>query len=243
MNVEILFPEVANLYGELSNIRFMFGKTNHRLINTHLEDIPAFAESAPDFIYMGAMSENAQELAINRLLPYKNRLKELINQGTFILLTGNAGDVFLNEIVDKENNIKLNGLGIVDGITERRMMKRHNSLYLGNTDMEGIEKKKIVAFKSQFTRTAYSDSYSPLFTTIRGYGRGLKPGSDEGVRINNLMITELLGPLLILNPFFTEGVLGCMVECEPKLPYFDVAVDVYNKRVEEFSQPDRGFTY
>ncbi len=244
MKIEVLFPEVANLYGELANIKFLVdGNKSYDVINSSLEKKPGFVSETPDLIYMGAMSEKSQELVINKLMPYKDRIGELIDKGTFMLFTGNAGEVFLDEILDEDDGSSIKGLGLIKGMAKRRMMHRHNSLYLGKCDLRGIEHPEIVAFKSQFTSTVYKEDYKPLFETLRGFGRGLIDGSNEGLRVNNFMSTDLLGPLLILNPYFTKGLLSDLGETEPELPFFDVAVDVYERRLKEFSDPERGFTY
>lgn len=244
MNIEVLFPEIANLYGELANIKFLVdGNKTYNVISSSLGREPAFVRKNPDFLYMGAMTEKSQEFVINNLMPYRDKLWELIQNGTFILLTGNSGEVFLNEILDEDNNLSIEGLGLIKGMAKRRMMHRHNSLYLGKCNIDGVERTDIVAFKSQFTSTVYGEDYMPLFSTTRGFGRGLIDGSEEGIRLNNFMCTDLLGPLLILNPYFTKGLLSAMGEKNPNLPFFDVAIDVYERRLKEFNEPDRGFTY
>ena len=85
----------------------------------------------------------------------------------------------------------------------------------------------------------------PLFKKVRGVGiDGKKQNSDmgEGVRINNFMATYLLGPLLILNPPFAKYLLSLLGETG-KLPYEDVAMEVYETRLSEFKDPNRGFFY
>lgn len=244
MNIEVLFPEVANLYGELANIKFLVdGKHTYSVKSSSLEREPYFVKENPDFIYMGAMSEKSQELVINKLMPYKARIEEMIEDGVPMLFTGNAGEVFLDEILDEDENLSIKALGLIKGMAKRRMMHRHNSLYLGKCEIDQVIQPDIVAFKSQFTSTVYGEEYKPLFKTTRGFGRGLIEGCDEGIRLNNFMSTDLLGPLLILNPYFTKGLLSTMGEPDPNLPFFDVAVDVYERRLKEFREPERGFTY
>ena len=66
----------------------------------------------------------------------------------------------------------------------------------------------------------------------------------EGIRINNFFATYVIGPLLILNPPFTKwyirNQLGVPIG---QLAFEDAAVDSYNCRVEEYSDPKTGLYY
>jgi len=46
-----------------------------------------------DLIYMGPMSESAQERVVRKLTPYKEALQQQIDSGTVMLFTGNALEV------------------------------------------------------------------------------------------------------------------------------------------------------
>ena len=66
MTIEVLFPEVANLYGDLGNIEYITrsleacGKTCE-VIDTDLYTRPAFADRDDiDLIYMGPVTEKGQ---------------------------------------------------------------------------------------------------------------------------------------------------------------------------------------
>ena len=64
------------------------------IIETEINSEPAFVKQDVDMVYMGPMPENIQEMAINKLKPYKERIKELINNNVVFLVTGNAIEVF-----------------------------------------------------------------------------------------------------------------------------------------------------
>ena len=80
MKIEVLFPEVANLNGDLSNIDYLKKCLNDdvEIIETSLNDKPAFATQKDiNLMYMGSMSEKAQEIVIEKLKPYVDKLDEL----------------------------------------------------------------------------------------------------------------------------------------------------------------------
>lgn len=252
MVIEVLFPEICNLYGDLSNVKYLAEACNRvKIINTSLGDEPYFLNENPNFIYMGSMSEKSQKLVLNKLVPYRDRISELIDLGTPMLFTGNALEIF-GKAIDEEptkefplgNRVK--ALDIFPTIAKQKMMKRHNSLFLGNySKQEDGTIVEIVGFKSQFTHSygeLNGDKISYLFNTTRGAGfDGSLKG--EGIRINNFMATYILGPILILNPLFTRELLGLMGAKDFNLPYEDVAMEVYETRLKEFKDPSRGFSY
>jgi len=231
MKIEVLFPEICNLYGDLANIRYLKESiSNIEIIETKLTDEPYFVNNTPSLIYMGGMTEHSQELVINKLKDYKDRIKELIEENVYFLITGNAFEIFGKEILN-EDGTKIECLGLYNTIAKRDMLHRFNSLYVGKfNDID------IVGFKSQFTHSYTNDKLNPLFDTIRSCG--LNPNTmDEGVRINNFMATYVIGPLLILNPLFTKWLLK-EFNIDTKLAYEEEAIDAYNYRLEDYMKKE-----
>lgn len=253
MKVEVLFPEICNLYGELENIKYLKKSCPHiEVIETAINDRPLLVSETPDLIYMGTMTESSQQLAIRQLSGYRQRIEELMKDGANFLITGNALEVFGKRIEDVDGTI-VDGLGLVDITTKRDMMNRFNSLYIGTFDSGkqqsgdaagGADPMKIVGFKSQLTHSYWEDGTeaSPLFMTERG--PGLNPEiKEEGIRLNNFMATYVIGPLLILNPPFARYILQRCGAEEQELAFEEAAMDAYEDRVKEYSDPNTGFYY
>ena len=201
MRIEILFPEFCNLFGDMYNMRYLkMCVPEAEFIETALDEVPAFVNEDINLIYLGPMTEKTQEKVIKRLMPYKERIEELIEKNVFFLFTGNAVEV-LGKYIENEDGSKIEGVGIFDVYAKRNMMHRHNSYLVG---MYGnIE---IVGFKSQFTMM-YGDNSSSYFLQVEK-GIGINEESKlEGIKKNNFIGTYLLGPILIENPLFTEKVL------------------------------------
>lgn len=236
MKIEILYPEICYLFGDLMNIEYLCRCIPEaEIIKTPLKTTPAFFNGGVEMVYLCSMTEKAQELAVQALLPFRERLIELIENGMVFLATGNALEIFIKDI-ENEDGSKTEMLGLFDFTAKRRMMNRHNSLYLGKFgDID------IVGFKSQFTHT-YGDGADALFETIRGVGRNpaVRP---EGIRSNNFMATYVLGPILILNPPFTRYILELLGVGDRRLIYEDAIMKAYTLRLEEFKDPKRGFVY
>jgi len=236
MKIEILYPEVCYLYGDLMNIEYLRRSLPEaEVVRTSLKTPPAFLNGDVDLICLCSMTEQAQELVTEALKPHTEKIQALIDNGTIFLVTGNALEIFI-KYIENEDGSRFETLGLFDLVAKRRMIDRYNSLYLGKFD--DID---IVGFKSQFTH-AYGDDAAGLFQTVRGAGRNpdVKP---EGIRKNNFMATYVLGPLLILNPPFAKYIMGLFGASDRPLTFEKAAMDSYTLRLKEFSDPKRGFEY
>lgn len=110
MRIEVLFPEFCNVFGETGNIRYLkMCLPNAEFIETGVNEKPAFVSENVDLIYMGPMTERAQEKIIKRLLPYKNKIEELIEKGVCFLFTGNALEI-LGKYIEDEDGRKIEAL-------------------------------------------------------------------------------------------------------------------------------------
>lgn len=228
LRIEVLFGEIANLFGELQNIHYLKACVPEaEIIYTGLSDQPAFVTESVDMIYMGAMTENQQELVIAALMPYRKEIEALIDKGVVFLFTGNAMEV-LEAYIENEDGSRIEGLGIFSIYARRDMMHRFNSLMLG--EYEGI---RLVGFKSQFSHSFGENADCYFYDVIRG--TGLYPGSmKEGLKRNHFFGTYTVGPFLVMNPLFVRYLLNLMGVQQPVLAYEDVIMAAYRQRLSEF---------
>lgn len=228
LKIEILFPEFCNLYGDISNMKYLkkcMPKAN--FIETAFDEEPTFIKEKVNFIYLGPMTEKMQEKVIKKLMPYKERIIELIEEDVIFLITGNAIEVF-GKYIENEDGSKIEALDIFDIYAKRDMLHRHNSTFIGK--WEDIE---IVGFKSQFT-FSYGDNKENCFAEVeKGVGLN-KEVNLEGIQKNNFIATYLIGPILILNPYFTKKLIQKMEIEEPNLAFEEDVIAAYKQRLEEF---------
>ena len=243
MKIEVLFPEICNLYGDLFNVKYLKDcLPEAEIVNTSLSDEPLFVTEKPDLIYMGTTTERGQVLAIEALSKYKDRIKECIDQNVNFLITGNAMEIFFDEIFEAGEKV-CDGLGILPFVAKREKRNRFNSLYVGDFPVEGKEPIKIVGFKSLFGFAYGDNSKCTLFETLRGDGLN-KDVKGEGIRINHFYASHITGPLLVLNPTFTKWYMEEMMGVEnATLAFEEAAMDAYNQRVAEYTDPGTGIYY
>lgn len=230
LKIEILFPEFCNLYGDISNMNYLkkcIPKAT--FYETSFDEEPKFVKEEINFIYLGPMTEKMQEKVILKLKQYKQRIEELIEKNVIFLITGNAIEIF-GKYIENEDVTKIEALGIFDIYAKRDMLHRHNSTFIGT--WEDIE---IVGFKSQFT-FSYGDNTQNYFAKVeKGVGLN-KELNYEGIQKNNFIATYLIGPILILNPYFTKKLIEKMKIENPKLAFEQDVIKAYEQRLEEFKK-------
>ena len=229
MIIESLFPEMCNLFGDVGNMRYLrLCLPDADWIETAYDEKPAFVDRDVNLLYIGPATENAQVKMIEALLPYRARLQEMIENGTVILATGNAHEIFGHWIDDVKTG-RVECLDLLDFTVRRDMMHRTNGPVLGT--FEGMD---VLGFRATFTQT-FPGKDLPAFLQVKK-GAGMNPECHtEGIRVNNFFGTYLLGPLLVLNPSFTKDLICRMGgPKEPVLAFESEVEDAYRERLKDF---------
>ncbi len=224
--IELLFPELCNIYGESYNVEYLkrSNPDNIEVIETNHRDIPAFVKEGVDMVYLGCTTERKQEIIIEILKPYKERIKELIDKNVIFLITGNSVEIFGNYIKDEARVIE--ALGIFDFYSERYMKKdRHNSQFIGKH-----EDLTLMGHRSQFS-FAYGEFQNCFINIEKGIGMN-KETKKEGIHVKNFFATYSLGPFLILNPYFAKQLLSTM-GLDDKLCFEKEILEAYEYRLKE----------
>ena len=235
MVVEILFPESCNLYGDGLNVQYLRQTLpDAEFICTPITDEPYFVKHDPDFIYLGGTSESIQRRIIEKLMPLKDRILELVDKGIVFLATGNAGEIFTRKISYVSEKLEVDGLGIFDLEVKTNWFDRFNGKVLGTA--AGI---KVVGFRTQFSFLYGDNSKNYFLECTRGVGIN-RESHLEGMRRNNLICTQLIGPLLVLNPLLCKYLLE-LCGCDAQPAHWDAAMAAYEQRVKEFEDPSTKF--
>lgn len=234
MKIEILYKDLTNIYGDVGNIKILEKNLpDAKFIYTSVNEKPYFADNKVDMIYMGSMPDEYVEIIVKALVKYKNRLKELIEDNVVMLFTGTAFELCGEYIL--ENNNKQETLGLIDHIYFKRDKDhRHNSLFIG-----AFDDIKIVGNKSQFCYTYGENNYPFIIADDRCMGMN-KDTQKEGIHYKNFFGTQVLGPILILNPLFLKYLLSLLGK-KDKLYLEDLMIEAYDKRLKELEKPDKRF--
>ena len=226
--IEVLYKEFQHLYADLFNIYYLERCSDDiEVIYTPYEQEPYFNKNKVDMIYIGSVPDDKIPVIINALKPYKNRIKELVEDNTIFLVTGNAIEIFSKEIKEKGKSIE--GLNTLDYRIEKDMDDKHISWYKGKfNDMD------IIGHKNQFSKM-YENKYN-FIETIDGYSSNYED-TNEGIHYKNFHATYLLGPICILNPNFTTYILRLLC-LNDDLLFQDDILESFNKRLDDMNKLD-----
>ena len=167
---------------------------------------------------------------IQKLGRYKSRIEELISDAVVFLITGSAVDVFCNTIENVTLDSKLDGIGIIPFDVKINWFDRYNGKVLAEFD-----DMIITGFRSQFSML-YGEHNGNCFVKLKR-GIGININSDlEGYRVHNFFATQILGPILPLNPLFCEHLISLTGKVA-QAAFKDEAMSAYSQRVKEFSDP------
>ena len=235
MIIEVLINEVCNLFGDGQNVTYLQATLpDAEFIFTPITDQPYFANNKPDMIYIGAMSESTQRRVIEKLMPLKDRLLSLINENVVFLATGNAADIFCKKIDYVTEEQSCDALGFFDIQVKTDLFNRYNGKVL--CEYEDID---LVGFRSQFSFLFGNNEDCYFAKCIRGIGIN-KDSNLEGLRMKNLICTQIIGPILPLNPLFCEKLIA-LTGHQATAAYRDAAIDAYEQHLREFKDPNIAF--
>ena len=224
MVIEVLYPEYNNLYGDRGNCEYLQKKLckagyETEIIETSLYDEPAFVNSKVDFLLIGPCQEKHQLAEIGELKRYREEIKNRIDNGGVILTTGNAFEIF-GQHIENPNGEKTRCLSIYPYYSTQFSKLRYNDCSVGEFD--GMQ---IVGFKNLLSHS-YGENPKPFLNMKKG--AGMNPDCKiEGVHENNLFATYHTGPILPLNPQFTDYLIKLVDE-----NYVGVALEFENQAYE-----------
>ena len=226
--IEVLYKEFQHLYADLWNPMYLdMCNDEIEVIYTPFGKEPYFNKHHVDMIYMGSVPDNKIPVIIDALKPYKKKIKELIEDNTLFLITGNAIEVFGSEIKERKNTI--DGLKVLNYRVEKNMDDKHISWFKGK--FNGMD---IIGHKNQFSRLYQEDMN--FIETIDGWSSNYED-TNEGIKYKNFFATYLLGPICILNPNFAKYVLSKM-GLDDNLACEEDILASFNKRMEDMSKMD-----
>ncbi|MBO5424571.1 MAG: hypothetical protein J6A25_03575 [Lachnospiraceae bacterium] len=233
MKIEILYPQLCCLYGDKGNTMFLQQcLPDAEFIFTGLNEKPAFLSQEIDLCCMYSASEQNQELILGRMLEWKDEISEVCKSGkTLFLLLGNAMELF-GTYIQREDESKIDGLGVFNTYTLRHAPKRFNTLIM--SQFEGMD---LLGYTSRFSDTFGISEDIAMSKVILGTGSDGK-NNLEGIRCGRVIGTYMLGPLLVSNPDFTKWLFKELNINDYELPFEEDLYKSYEVRRKEFQRPD-----
>lgn len=227
MKILHLYHDLMNLYGDYGNVSAIsrildINGVECTVDRLSLGDDVDFCRY--DFVYVGSGTEQNQKLALEHLRRYKQPLKEYIENGKFLLMTGNSFEMLGKSISGFLGEFE--GLGIFDFSTQETEKR------LTADAIFTFEEDTLVGFINKCS--LISGINSPLFSVQMGMGDS-PDSKSEGILYNNFFGTHLTGPLFVKNPYFLEKFASRLCGNDIKTDAF-----IYEKRAYEITKGKLG---
>lgn len=198
-----LFPRLLSLYGEYGNVAVLKATLEEKdcaVTICECEDGSA-DYSAYDFIYVGSGTEDNLIVALQRLMPHAQSVKESIESGKVWLATGNAMALFGKTITRKEEQPAIGAFGYATTIDDSKR-------FLG--DVLTANEPATLGFIN--TSCIYTGIETPLLELYLNKELGSdKKSPADGIREKNFFGSQLIGPFLVKNPHYLKEVYSLLI--------------------------------
>jgi len=200
------YPDLMSLYGSYANTA---------LLKRHLTDLGNsvtvetvdYGQDADiagaDFLFMGAGTERSQKAALADFLRFAPALKAAAADGASGLFAGTAMELLGKFLVDADGT-SFPCAGLAEFTSVQKRTRLVGDVY-GRTD---LYEPAVVGYLNKCA--VITGVAVPLLTSLEmGFGNE-REGGPEGVRIGNVLGSELTGPLLVKNPLMLGAVIAAI---------------------------------
>lgn len=228
LNLLHFYPDLMSLYGSYANVL---------LLKRHLEDLGNTVTvvsvrpgeeadiAGADFLFMGAGTERSQKAALADFARFGSAVKEAASSGTAMLFAGTAMELLGGTVTDDAGKT-YDGIGL-GSFTAVQGKRRFVGDVYGTTDLYA---PPVVGFMNKCA--VISGVETPLLTACAmGFGNEKERG-PEGFHLNNVLASELTGPLLVKNPLMLGAVIASIyekhsMELPQSIPAYPFEEDAY----------------
>ena len=207
-----MYPDTLYLHGERGNILALKHFAQELGLRPVVERVSLgtkdFDPMEYDILFYGPGEISSFEAVMEDIAGYKRSLAEYIACGKVMLVTGTTASMFTEKVTrfspDAEYGIGevISGLCLIPAESREREYVFGDDLYV-NAEFGGYS-MELIGSQIQMADISIRENtnYHRFGTVI--YGRG-NNGEDqaEGIVYNNAIFTNLLGPLLVNNPWLT----------------------------------------
>ena len=202
INLAWMYPDILNLHGERGNAKCFKYVADLLGVTLNIDRIDNIEEKI-DFKKYDILLFNCGEMKVvptmlEFLKPQLENLKDFISKGNYLITTGTTSS-FLGNKITLLNGTTFEGLKILNVDFKERNMVIGDDLYFTLDD--GTE---ILGSQIQMVDVTINNE-TPLGTIKYGYGN--IGNSYEGVKKDNIIFTNCLGPIFVKNPWFAEKII------------------------------------
>jgi len=218
LNIALIYPELLGTYGDGGNALALVERARRRGIDAQVISV-AITDEMPDasLYLLGGGEDGPQRLSADLLR--SSSFASRVRDGSFVVAVC-AGLQILGTSFAVEGDDEFEGLGLVDVVTHRGTTRSVCELVVR------VGERELVGFENHGGRTTLSPGVTPLGSVERGRGND---GSVDGYRTPTIWASYAHGPVMAMNPWFSDEVLSRVLGRELE-PLITVADQLYEER-------------
>lgn len=213
MNVLWLYPDKMNLHGDRGNMMAIANIADSLGIKLNITRANTAAEagdlSSTDLIYIGPGQMDHMKRLTDDLKTIGSDIKSYIENGGYFLIIGSSGCMLSKNFTRYDGSVE-EGLGILDmtakELNRTKMPYVTREVYGDDILFKTEDGMEIVGCQIQCMDFDLKNA-QPFGKVLYGYGNNTMDGT-EGARYKNVMFTNVVGPLLSLNPWLGVRILS-----------------------------------
>jgi CobQ-like glutamine amidotransferase family enzyme len=218
LKIALMYPELLGTYGDGGNALVLAERARRRGIDAEIARV-GIGDDVPDAtIYLlGGGEDGPQRLGADLLRG--SSFIERARDGAFVFAVC-AGLQVLGTSFAVEGDDEYEGLGLVDATTQRGLTRSVGDLAVV------VGTALLVGFENHGGRTSLGAGLEPFGTVEVGRGND---GVVDGFRTSSIWATYAHGPVLAINPWLADELLGRVLGHELE-PLRTVADELYAER-------------
>jgi len=194
-----MYPNMLNLHGDRGNLMALMRVCDQLGVSARMTRIDRLSDSFEianaDLIWFGPGELTVIKTLAERLAPRVEEFRAFVEDGGPMLAIGTSGALMAGEVARKDGS-GFDGLGLLNmSVTERK------AIY-GDDLIVTADGQELGGFQIRMTDARLGDGQAPFGRVLYGIGDDPAHPDVEGARHKNLIFTNLLGPLLVKNPWF-----------------------------------------
>lgn len=228
-----MFPDTLFLHGERGNVlalkRFAeIAGLDSEVVKIDF-DSKGFDPMDYQVMFFAPGEISSFPAVIEWLDAYRDKIREYIESGRVMIVTGTSVGIFGKEI-KRDNGETIQGLDLIDiGFNENKAVYGDDLYYSATYNCKDFE---IIGNQIQMGDIDLGTAEA-FGHVIYGYGNCGKD-LNEGIKLNNSVFTNTLGPMLVCNPRITAEIIK-VAAASSGLKADESALDNYDDSLERKS--------
>ena len=202
LEITWLWPDILNLHGDRGNVMAisriceMYGiNSNVKRVNRLTDDIDL---KSTDIIIMNPGELVSIPSIVKALEKARSALKSYIQDGGVLMAIGSSGAA-LAIMTERADGTTISGLGLLD------MTCKERNAIIGDDLIANVFGEDVYGIQIQMMDTILDPEQQPFAELVYGYGNDGK--GKEGAMTGNVIFTNMLGPVLVKNPWLTLEII------------------------------------